>query len=749
MAANRMNYQLVIGAALGTGFGGTIGRALNGINSLEARAQAMQQAAGDVMQAWAGMRVGRAMIDSASDMEHHLTAIGITADMNEAAVASLQAEINRLSVPAETNQSITALTDAFDAMVTAGMQPELAKGMLPAVGRAATAAQADIIDLSKSAFALNDSLNIQPEGMASAIDMLAYAGKAGAFELKDMAKWLPALSAEYKNLGIVGPSAISNMAAALQIAKKGAGSTDEAANNYKNFLAKLAAPDTIKRFNDAGINLKSVLTKAMARGENPIEVMLELLQKKTNGNVFAMGELFGDQQVLSFIKPMLANMEEYRKLKADIESKSAGTANADFARIMATTTEKSQAAGIAVTKLSETVGRTLLPTVNAFLGTATPFIDWLTAAADKSPTLTAALVGTAGAALILGPAFRLTTLAFSMGISPIAGVVRALRGVGPAAQAANAATATAGQGVGRLSRVAGGLGRVFGSVGGAGLIYGAFELGKYLWDLQDASVQAAAAQEAHKAVLQGMDGLVGGATASIMEMVTAYDKLTEGEKIYQKGKIDTLLTEQEGALKKGRNAVETAVPSFVKNGVVYLNGAGLNENWDRGKGTITATEMTPTAHVAKLASDIRSMESGAEVDAAIAAVGKLVEGDEKAKKLLAELTAVVYGDGNLMSQLKQRDDLRARKAALNGEPVQVPANEAKPVPPAKPGGPIDASGISALIMQAAQSLAVEQKHTHKVEVTVTAPPGVEASVKPVQSRTEPSARSGPSMRGVN
>ncbi len=753
MAATNMNYQLVIGAALGSGFGGTIGRALNGINSLQNRAQALQQAAGDAMQAWAGLHVGRAMINSAADLEHHMAAIGITADMNEAAIASLRAEINRLSVPSETNQSVIALTDSFDALVTAGMNPIVAQGMLPSIGKAATATQADIIDLSKSVFSLNDALNIKPEGMDAALDMLAYAGKAGAFELKDMAKWLPALSAEYKNLGITGPEAVSNMAAALQIAKKGAGSTDEAANNYKNFLAKLAAPDTIERFKKAGIDLKSVLTSAMSRGENPIEVMLELLNKKTKGNFFAMGELFGDQQVLSFIKPMMANLEEYKKLKADIEGKSAGTANADFARIMETTVEKTKAAGNAVAKLSETVGRTLLPTVNVFLDTATPFLDFLTRAAETSPTLTAALVGTAGAAFVLGPAFRLTALAFQLGVSPITGAARALRNMTGAAQASNAATAAAGSGVGRLGRAARGVGRVFGSVGGIGLVFGAYELGKYLWELQDASTQAAEAQEQHKTVLQGMEGLVGGATASIMEMAAAYEKLTEGEKVYQRGKVASLLTDQEAAVKQGRHAVDTAVPGFVdKNGVVY-DGSGrpINEIYDMAAGTRTAGPMTPEAEVYKLAHNLKTMDNTADIDAAVAAVGKLVEGDKQAEKLLADLTAVIYGEGNLMAQLKQRDDLRARQAALNGQPVQIPASDAAPVPPPKPGGPaaLDAGGVAAMVMQAAQSLSMTVTHTHNIDLNIKAPPGVEATVGSVKSRTEPAARTGPTMRGVN
>lgn len=295
------------------------------------------------------------------------------------------------------------------------------------------------------------------------------------------------------------------------------------------------------------------------------------------------------------------------------------------------------------------------------------------------------------------------------------------------------------------------------------MVFGIYEVGKYLWELQDAATQAAAAQEAHKGVLEGMSGLVGGATASIRDMVQAYNELDEGEKVYQRSKVDGLIEEQDAALKQGRRAIETAVPSFVDGDFVYLNGKVLNEKHDIAAGTLTATELSPVAHVAKLANDVQKMDNAADVGTAIAEVSAKIGEDKEAKKLLAELLKTIYGTGNYLEQLKQRDDLRARKEALNApkeDPVALPvplpkpgtvAEEALPVPSEKPaqGAALDAGGVASMIMQAAQSLTIEQRHTHKVEVTISAPPGVEASVKPVQSRTEPSARSGPSMMGAN
>ena len=63
---------------------------------------------------------------------------------------------------------------------------------MPAIGKAATATKADILDLSKAGCAAISNLGLAPEELTRAFDMMALAGKEGGFELKDMAQYLPA-----------------------------------------------------------------------------------------------------------------------------------------------------------------------------------------------------------------------------------------------------------------------------------------------------------------------------------------------------------------------------------------------------------------------------------------------------------------------------------------------------------------------------------------------------------------------------
>lgn len=411
MAANVINF--IIGASLASGFNPSVGAAVGGVGKINTAVGHLGGALAQLGAAWGTLRGVSAAVGLASDLEHELAQTGITASMTKDEVADLRNQLRDLAVPEKTNQTVEDLHRGFQSLVSAGLDNKAAQEALPALGRAATAAQADITDLSDTAFVLIDTLKVPPGALTAELDRLAYAGKAGAFELKDMARYFPSLGPAVQALGLTGSEAVATMAAALQMAKKGAGDPAEAANNMKNFLVKATSEDTIKRFKEHGVNLKRVISKAMASGENPMEAMLDQIQKITKGDPFKLSALFNDQQVLGFLRPMLANMEEYRQLKADMMANSGGTVDQDFARMMETNKELTKGFSTAVTKLGEAFGRSLLPPLNAFLVVATPVVTVIGDFANSSPTTTAALVALGSAIAILPPALRVARLAWA------------------------------------------------------------------------------------------------------------------------------------------------------------------------------------------------------------------------------------------------------------------------------------------------------------------------------------------------
>jgi len=257
-----------------------------------------------------------AALKGAGEFQTTLTDIGITAGLSSERMAQIGSALGELS--SKTGQTRAELAEGFNVMITAGMDAGEVERVIETVGLTATAAGAEIGDVARTAFATMNNLKLAPEEMLKAMDMLVAAGKAGSFELKDMSQYFPAMTAAASKLGMTGTKAVATIGASLQVAMYGAADPSQAATNMENYLNNLTAPETVKKFQKAGINLEREFKTWQQQGLDPIEESLKLIQKVTGGDAFRIGELFGNKRVLSFITPMLANMEEYQKIRAEV-----------------------------------------------------------------------------------------------------------------------------------------------------------------------------------------------------------------------------------------------------------------------------------------------------------------------------------------------------------------------------------------------------------------------------------------------
>lgn len=282
--------------------------------------------AGGLGMAWLGSRA----ISATGEYKALLADVAVTAGMSDKQVDQLTRRISTLTDT--TFQSRKVLGEGAKVLIAAGLDLDKTLGSLPAIGKTATAADAEVQEVARTAFALLDNLKLPIQEIDRAMDMLTEAGKLGRFELRDMAQYFPSLTAQAKRLGLEGAEGVATLGAALQIALKGAADPAEAANNMKNFLAKVTSPETIKRAADIyGINLERELKSATKRGLNPLEFMLGRVHQLTKGDAFRVGELFGDLQVQQFLTPMMANLKEYEALKLQVLAAS-GTVDTDLKR---------------------------------------------------------------------------------------------------------------------------------------------------------------------------------------------------------------------------------------------------------------------------------------------------------------------------------------------------------------------------------------------------------------------------------
>jgi hypothetical protein len=232
-----------------------------------------------------------------------------------------------------TKQSVDEMLEALGVLVGKGMDLEDALGALPSTARAAFATDTGSDEMGAAGFALYDNLNVAPGQLEKAYDIMAKGGKEGGFELDAMARKFPEITAGARALKMEGLDAVAELTAALQIAMKSAGSEDQAATNLSNFLGKLTSPETVRRFAKAGVSIEKELENALANGVSPMEHMMGIISDLTGGDALKMGELFGDKQVLDFLRAMIPNMEEYGRIR-DAAFGAEGVVDADLDRRM-------------------------------------------------------------------------------------------------------------------------------------------------------------------------------------------------------------------------------------------------------------------------------------------------------------------------------------------------------------------------------------------------------------------------------
>ena len=391
---------------------------------------------------WAGVK-------QAQEYEAAMTSIGQKANLSRRASAALGRSL--LVSARAANQMPEAMAEGVDTLAGFGLSPQQAAIMMKPIGKAATAYKAEVADLSAAAFAAKDNLKVPVEQSQRVIDIMAEAGKQGAFEIKDMAGSFPSLTAGYQALGQSGLGAVADLSAALQIARKGAGDSATAATNVANIIQKISSPATIKAFSKFGIDLPKSLKKAYAEGKTPLEAIAELTKKATGGDLGKIGFLFEDAQVQQGLRPLIQNMEEYRRIRSEA-SNANGTTDRDFADRMKDSAEQTKALTLNAQVLGITLGALLLPTVNAGVQKLTAFAGWIGKVAEQHPVLTkAAVIGTAALAAlflifgtgaivlagIMGPIAIINAGLIAMGVAggvasvallPIIGIVAAIAG---------------------------------------------------------------------------------------------------------------------------------------------------------------------------------------------------------------------------------------------------------------------------------------------------------------------------------
>lgn len=293
--------------------------------------------------------------------EDVLSDVGLKADLAGEKLAQLGERARSQAIAL--NTSSIDLLKGLDKLAEGGLALGKAEPVNLVNAKAAIAAKAAIEDLSRTAVALVNNLKVLPEEYGKALDAMAVSGKEGQFELKDMARYMPRLGAQYAAMGQTGVKAVADLAAAMQIVQGVTNNSETTAAGLRDVLTKITSEKAVKAFQAIGIDIKQVMKEARA-ANRPIEAIVENLNKLTGGDASRISEVFGDVQAQSAATALMTGLERFLEIREKALA-GQGTVERDFLTRMGLGVERTRAITVALGELGTTLGQAFAPTLNA------------------------------------------------------------------------------------------------------------------------------------------------------------------------------------------------------------------------------------------------------------------------------------------------------------------------------------------------------------------------------------------------
>ncbi|MCE1058549.1 phage tail tape measure protein [Pseudomonas alloputida] len=355
----------------------------------------------------------------------------------------------------DTGMSRNDVADLVNQLVGAGMELDKALSYAPVAAKFAIGQGSSGVDTASMIQALQQNAKISdPKVMQQALEAIAYQGQAGSFEASDMAKWFPQLLAGMEKNGITGLDAVTSLGSMLQVQMKTAGSSDEAANNFKNWMEKIGSGEVVKAYKDAGIDYQSSLNTGLQKGMNVIEASMALAMKyveatdpakakqieaakakidkevdpeKAKAALDALektlrtGDIFADMQVKAALTAYGQNRGLYEELKADSQ-KASGILDKNLTERRETSAQQWAETVQAADDAMRSIGDAIRPATDMASKGLTAVARGITSLSDSFPAVVAGITGTVAAILAL----KTASSAFKIG----RGVLNIARGRG-------------------------------------------------------------------------------------------------------------------------------------------------------------------------------------------------------------------------------------------------------------------------------------------------------------------------------
>ena len=229
------------------------------------------------------------------NLDAKMTAFGTTMNMSAERVNQLKQSLFDTAVASDVKIGTDELMAAMDAIAERTGDAEFIEANIRNLGiaiRATGAAGADIGGL----YSEIQKMGLSAEEAATAVSTLAVQGNNGAFVMRDLASLGPRTIAAYTATGRSGTKALVEMGAALQVIRRGTGSSEQAATAFEAVMRNLTSPDKQQKLRALGVSVRDDLTKEF----RPITELMTEIVEKSGGSLETLGMIFDSEAVRAF-----------------------------------------------------------------------------------------------------------------------------------------------------------------------------------------------------------------------------------------------------------------------------------------------------------------------------------------------------------------------------------------------------------------------------------------------------------------
>ncbi|WP_105198591.1 phage tail tape measure protein [Escherichia albertii] len=344
------------------------------------------------------------------------------------------------------NQQQTTLQNAAQVLIEGNLSSmQDLNRYMPEIAKAATTTRESAETWANAALATHDRLNIAPENFHAAQNMMYGISKNGGPTVAGQTQWIDKFAVKTGAQGLEG---MAELTATMQIAMKNGASASVAAENFDHFLQTIFSKKTDNWFVSQGVDLQGSLLEHQQNGMGVSEAMIHIVQtqlEKMNPAIldtfkrtmqiedlsarsnalqsmvtqFNLGEMFGDAQTVEFLAPVLANMEEYRQLKAStMQDSGKNLIDNDFSVQMALPIEQTKTLQLALNDLWLSIGLQLMPLIGELAQSLTPVIRQFSAWLREHPALMQNIAKIVGAIWLFNGALNVLKLGANVIASP-------------------------------------------------------------------------------------------------------------------------------------------------------------------------------------------------------------------------------------------------------------------------------------------------------------------------------------------